>query len=131
MVFLTGIILFIDTQEGSNKLLRLVIGSIFSVLFFSIIAAFHPYKNDDDYHFALIANSILITCFTLGIVLKLCDSGQDGTSTCNTFISKYITSGSASLLVVLLAFSFLVTAIGLTIFSVSFSTIVINHSFSK
>ena len=113
MIFFTGIVLFIDTEQGSNKVLRLVIGTIVSALFFSIIAATHPYKNDDDYYFALIANAILIACFTLGIVLKLCDLEDS----CNKFISRFIGPDSASVLVVLLVFGFLVISICITLLS--------------
>jgi hypothetical protein len=66
-IFLTGIIMFIDTQEGSNKILCLVVANIVSALYMGILLAFHPYQMKSDYYLAFVSNFLLICCFTLGM----------------------------------------------------------------
>jgi hypothetical protein len=73
-ISLVGFIILIDFDEGSNKLLCLVLAIIISILYFGILLAYHPYKQHDDYDLAFVSNFLLICCFTLGIVLKLCDA---------------------------------------------------------
>jgi hypothetical protein len=115
-VSLVGFIILLDIHEGSNKLLRLVLAIIISVLYLSILLAYHPYKRHDDYNLAFVSNFLLICCFTLGIVLKLCDAEQEEDSTnvkgtCYTFIGLSLDSYRASLAVVFLALSMLFFAI--------------------
>lgn len=123
-VFLTGIIMFIDFQEGSNKLLRLVVAIIVATLFFGVLLAFRPYKRSDDFYFSLVTNFMLITCLSLGVVLKLCNDEDvtDGGSyvnlfngTCEQFIARSIDSFKASILVVTIASAATLIAIGLII----------------
>eukprot|EP00551_Chaetoceros_affinis_P013020 CAMPEP_0203687050 /NCGR_PEP_ID=MMETSP0090-20130426/49378_1 /ASSEMBLY_ACC=CAM_ASM_001088 /TAXON_ID=426623 /ORGANISM="Chaetoceros affinis, Strain CCMP159" /LENGTH=318 /DNA_ID=CAMNT_0050556299 /DNA_START=2876 /DNA_END=3828 /DNA_ORIENTATION=+ len=113
-IFLTGLIMLIDKQKGSNKMLRLLIASIVSMLYLCILLAFHPYKRRDDYNLAFLSNFFLICCFSLGIILKHCsetDESRDdkgsSISFCSRFISDYFDSFRASLMVVLLTFSML------------------------
>jgi hypothetical protein len=117
-IFLTGAIILIDTQEGSNKMLRLVVANIVSVIYFGILLAYHPYKRSDDYNLAFLSNFLMITCFVLGIILKLCtdDDDDDGddqdrngedSGTCNQFIGLSLDSYKASILVVILSLGML------------------------
>ncbi len=116
-VFLTGAIMFIDTEEGSNKLLRLVIAVITSVLYSFILLTFHPYKRRDDYNFAFLSNLILIFCFSLGIILKHCGDADkhdnDKISSCTRFIGDSFDSYKASLFVVVLTVTMLLATISL------------------
>ena len=121
-IFLTGCIMLIDTQEGSNKLLRLVIANIVSLLYFGILLAFHPYKNDDNYYVAFLSNFLLICCFSLGIILKLCDEDHNGEEDgidkipfCSRYIGLSLDSYNASILVIVLAFSMFITTTGMVV----------------
>ncbi len=116
-IVLTGAIMFIDTKEGSNKLLRLVIAGVVSVVYFGVLLAFHPYKRRDDYNLAFLSNLILIFCFLLGIVLKLCGEADkhddDKISFCTRFIGDSFDFYRASLLVVILTVTMLLATISL------------------
>merc|ERR1712038_368209 len=119
-IFLTGCIMLIDIEEGSNKILRLVLANIVSVLYFGILLIFRPYRNDDDYYIAFVSKFLLICCFSLGIVLKLCngqDKNQGGgdNNICTRFIGLSLDSYKASILVILLSFGMLLTTIGLVV----------------
>ncbi len=117
-IFLTGLIMLIDPQEGSNKMLRLVIASIVSVLYSFVLLAFRPYKRQGDYNLAFLSNFLLISCFSLGIILKLCNQDEDigpddgSQSFCSRFIGDSFNSYTASLLVVILLLSMLFTTTG-------------------
>ena len=106
-IFLTGIIIFIDIENGSNKMLRLAVAIVVSLLYMSILLAFRPYKRQDDYYLALVSNFLLICCFVMGMILKLC-SEEIGNNTdneqdlCKSFVGSTFDSYTASLLVVCL-----------------------------
>jgi hypothetical protein len=120
-IFLTGAIILIDTEEGSNKMLRLVVAIVMSVFYHSILLAYHPYKRSDDYNLAFLSNFLMICCFALGIILKLCtdddqdnDDGEDS-RTCNQFIGLSLDSYKASILVVVLSLGMLLVTAGFII----------------
>jgi hypothetical protein len=121
-IFLTGTVILIDREEGSNKMLRLVIAIIVSMLYFGILLAYRPYKRSDDYNLAFLSNFLMISCFSLGIILKLCtvddnddqDYDYDNTNgTCNQFIGLSLDSYKASLLVVVLLMCMLLVTVSL------------------
>jgi hypothetical protein len=122
-IFLTGAIIFIDTQEGSNKMLRLVVAIIVSMIYFGILLAYHPYKRSDDYNLAFLSNFLIISCFVLGIILKLCTDDDDmnqyddseNSGTCNRFIGLSLDSYKASILVVTLSLGMLLVTAGVII----------------
>ena len=124
-VFLTGFIMFIDPKEGSNKLLRLVVAIVVSILFTVILLGFHPYKRKDDYYFALLTNLLLLWSLSLGVVLKLCNNYEsddenigkniDQMNVCETFIGTSLDSYNTSVLVVALAVGLLVFTVCLLI----------------
>jgi hypothetical protein len=119
-IFLTGVIILIDPEEGSNKMLRLVVAIIVSILYFGILLAYHPYKRSDDYNLAFLSNFLMISCFSLGIILKHCnDDDQDenggNSGTCDQFISLSLDWYKASILVVVLAFGMLLVTAGFII----------------
>jgi hypothetical protein len=117
-IFLTGAIILIDPEEGSNKMLRLVIAIVVSVIYFAILLAYRPYKRPDDYNLAFLSNFLTICCFSLSMILKLCtnDNDQnddnDNDGTCNQFIGLSLDSYKASILVVILSMGMLLTTIG-------------------
>jgi hypothetical protein len=104
-IFLTGIIIFIDKENGSNTMLRLAVAIVVSVLYMGILLDFRPYKRQDDYYLALASNFLLICCFVMGMILKLC-SEEVGNNTdneqdmCKYFIGTSFDSYKASLMVV-------------------------------
>jgi hypothetical protein len=118
-IFITGAIILIDTQEGSNKMLRLVVAIIVSVIYICILLAYHPYKRSDDYNLAFLSNFLIISCFALGIILKLCTDDEDdedgNTGTCNQFIGLSLDSYKASILVVVLSLGMLLVTVGVII----------------
>ncbi len=131
-VFLTGLIMFIDRNEGSNRLIRLVVAIVVSILFLCVLLAFHPYKRRDNYITALVSNFVLICCFTLGILLKLCDEQDSEIETCKIFIGQQFDSKNTSELVVALTLGMLVLNIGsvafLTAKSIGASTVTIKST---
>ena len=118
-IFLTGLIMFIDTEEGSNKVVRLVIAAIVSVLYMGVLLAFHPYEQQGNNNFAFLTNFLLICCFILGIMLKLCAGDEGGGITeqvCSRFIGKNFNSINLSTLCVGLALGLLVISFGILSF---------------
>jgi hypothetical protein len=118
-IFLTGAIILIDTEEGSNKMLRLVVAIIMSMLFICILLAYRPYKRSDDYNLAFLSNFLMICCFVLGIILKHCtdddDEEEEDSDTCNQFIGLSLDSYRASILVVVLSLGMFLATAGLII----------------
>jgi hypothetical protein len=127
-IFLTGAIMLIDPEEGSNKMFRLVIANIVSTLYLSIFLIFCPYRQSQNYYLGLVSNFLLISSFSLGIILKLCDSEDydegdsvggeidgDDNGTCHKFIGFSLNSRKASIVVLVLAMGMLLSTIGLVI----------------
>ncbi|EOD10874.1 hypothetical protein EMIHUDRAFT_215127 [Emiliania huxleyi CCMP1516] len=73
-IFLTSMVLFIDQEYGSRKLLRTVVAGIVSAMFLTLLALARPYRRSDDLCLACIANLLLTCCFASGVVIQLCDS---------------------------------------------------------
>ncbi len=120
-IILTGLIIFIDRKEGSNKFMRLTVAIVFSVIYSFILLSLRPYRRSDDYFCAFASNMLLVCCFSLGIILKHCseedllddyDSGESygEEKECSRFVG--LNSGfRASLIVVTLVFSVLVLTV--------------------
>ena len=70
-IFLTGFIVFIDPNEGSNKTLRLTIASIVSSLYLDILDMSQPFKRKDGYYLTFVSNDML---FSFGHYLQLCNN---------------------------------------------------------
>jgi len=62
-LFLASLVLFIQTNEGSSKLLRLVVASVVSGLYLAALALARPFKRADDLYLACTANLLLMCCF--------------------------------------------------------------------
>merc|ERR1740130_865551 len=76
---LTSFILFIDTADGYNKLARLLVALLITLLFLVLTQVAHPYRQKLDNSLAAGSHLLLACCFIAGIVLKLCDDSKDGT----------------------------------------------------
>jgi Na+/melibiose symporter-like transporter len=78
-----------------------------SLLYMNILLVFHPSKRQDDYNFVLVSNFLLICCFVMYMILKLCseqanvDTGNEK-NLCKRFIGRSFDSYIASLMVVCL-----------------------------
>ena len=108
-IFLSGFIMFIDTQEGSTKILRLVIAATVSTVYLAIIAISRPYKKKNDLHLAFISNLLLTSCFSAGAILRLCDEDSiDESNVCRKFVGKSLNSFRASIIVVASTVSMLI-----------------------
>ncbi|EOD23669.1 hypothetical protein EMIHUDRAFT_239307 [Emiliania huxleyi CCMP1516] len=71
---LASLVLFIQTDTGSSKILRLFVASVVSALYLAALALARPFKRDDDLYLACTANLFLACCFTSGTVIQLCES---------------------------------------------------------
>ena len=69
-IFLTSMVLFIDQQNGSAKLQRLVVAAIVSAMFATILALARPYRRSDNLYLACLANLLLTCCFCAGLVIQ-------------------------------------------------------------
>jgi hypothetical protein len=65
-VLLSALILFMDTEQGSNRIMRLVIATIISAMYLGILALARPFKRTDDLYLACLANLLLTCCFISG-----------------------------------------------------------------
>jgi len=84
-ISLTGLIMFIDTEEGSEKILRLIAAAFICIIYGNILSYAHPYKRNDDLDLAVISNLLLICCFLVGIIIHQCKETEDvdgGNKTC-------------------------------------------------
>ena len=70
-IFLTSMVLFIDQEYGSRKLLRTVVAAIVSALFLTTLALARPYRRSDDLCLACVANLLLTCCFASGVVVQV------------------------------------------------------------
>lgn len=76
-LLLTAVIIFVDVEYGSSKILRLVIAAIVSVAYLAVIAVAHPFRRSDDLYLACLSNLLLTCCFISGIVIQICEGGDD------------------------------------------------------
>ena len=120
-LILCGYVILIDPKEGSNKMLRLVVAILVSLLYHSLLLAFRPYRRNDDYNLAFLSNYLLIGCFSLGIILKLCDNEHEegngkGNATCTRFIGLSFDSVKATIVVVSAVLGIFIITIALVVF---------------
>jgi hypothetical protein len=66
-ILLSALILFVDTEKGSSKFMRLVLAATISAMYSAILAAARPFKRIDDMFLALLANLLLTCCFISGM----------------------------------------------------------------
>jgi len=114
-LFLTGIVNFIDLEEGSTKILRLVTAIMISALYLGVLALARPYKKSTDLHIAFISNVVLICFFSTGIVIHICQDDE----MCKRQIGASINSFTATLIAVIMTCIMLAT----TMVSIGYITI--------
>ena len=129
-LFLTGIIMMIDPKEGSNKMLRLVVAIIVSMLYFGVFMVFRPYRRRDDHYLAFVSNLLLLGCFSLSIILKHCgdedESRFGNNATCKNIINSSLDPFTASLMVVAMVIGMLVVSL-LSVIYLAIKTITAEH----
>ena len=113
-LFLTTLILFADTSDGNQKLLRLYLATNVCALELCLLAIIRPYRNVGDANFASLS-ALLLTClFAAGTILKLCESSGSNSlrygSTCEEIVGMP-NSHRASVIVVLLSLAMLLVAL--------------------
>ena len=70
---LVSFIVFVDIDHGSNKVLRLAIGTFITGAYAVVLATCHPMRDVPSHNFALAAQLVLLACFVCGSVIKLCE----------------------------------------------------------
>ena len=116
-ICLTGIIIFIDLEEGSERILRLVVAIIICIVYASILPLARPYRRNDDLYLAVASNLLLTCCFVVGIIIHQCkeeDDADGGNETCEKLFGVSVDSYTATLLAALLTVAMLVIFILLT-----------------
>ena len=108
---LTALILFVDTEQGAKKMMRIVLATFISSSYVVILALVRPFKRSDDLILACISNLLLTTTFVSGIVIKLCEDGQ-WSETCKAFVG-FSSSYQASLFVMTFSILMMVIALGI------------------
>ena len=72
-MLLTALILFVDTEFGEIRLLRLWMGAFVSGGYLALLALARPFKLNEDLYLACTSNLLLTACFLSGIAIKLCE----------------------------------------------------------
>merc|ERR550514_1853618 len=101
-LFLASLVLFIQTDTGSSKLLRLFVASVISALYLAVLALARPFKRDDDLYLACTANLLLACCFISGMVIQLCESAAYE-EMCKTLVGFDSAHGASEFVVALTA----------------------------
>jgi len=112
-ISLTGLIIFIDTEEGAERVLRLLIAAGICVLYGTILLYSHPYKRKDDFDLAVLSNLLLTCCFLVGIIIHQCKEGEemDGKNNICLNLFGFSDSYKATALAVILTAAMLVASI--------------------
>jgi len=108
-LFLTAIVLFIDTAQGSRRLMRLILACTLSLLYLAVLALARPYQDRFDDALAVLSNMILAGCFASGIALKLCEENRWNDS-CMDFLGV-ASSFQASLFVAIMVVGMVTAAL--------------------
>jgi len=115
-IFLTGIILMVDSDEGATKVLRLLLAILVSVLYFGFLLRARPYKRSNDLDIAFVSHILLLSIFVVGISLQLCKDGD----TCMRFVGNNITSVKMTLIAVgMTAIMLIISAMFLIVLAVN------------
>ena len=119
-ILLTALILFVDTEFGDIRLLRLWIAASVSGAYLALLALARPYKLAEDLYLACTSNLLLLCCFLSGIAIKLCED-QAWEQKCMEFLGL---NGSYQTNVFVVIITVVVLVLFLTIIAVkSFMTV--------
>ncbi|EOD33448.1 hypothetical protein EMIHUDRAFT_229823 [Emiliania huxleyi CCMP1516] len=72
-IFLAALILFVQTDLGETKVLRLVIAALVSAVYLVALALARPFERSDDLYLSCLSNLLLTCCFVVGILVNICD----------------------------------------------------------
>jgi hypothetical protein len=117
-IFLTGVIECIVDMRASTEVLRLIIAGLISFVYVVFLTMCQPYKRADDHYLAVISNILLTCCFSMGIILNICDDRYDSCKRQMGFESLY----TASVVVVVLTLGTFVMSV-FFLLAVTFCTI--------
>ena len=99
-IVLTGLIMFINHEDGSDRLFRLIVAISISTLYLGLLALARPYKRINDLHLSLASNILLIWCFLLGVILHVRGSDDDN---CRNIIGLPVYSYKATLVTMMMS----------------------------
>jgi len=104
---LTGLIIFIDSEGGSDRIFRLIVGILICVIYGIFLSRARPYKRNDDLDLAILSNLLLTCCFVVSIIIHQCKEEDDDTenNTCESLFGRQFSSYKATLTAVILTAS--------------------------
>ena len=91
--------MFVDSEEGSLRVSRMMLAALLSSICVSIISYAHPYRQKDNFHLALLSNVTLAYFFSLGIFIWLCENNDN---LCKKIISLSFNSYKTTFIAVVL-----------------------------
>ena len=77
---LTNVVLFINISGGSDQILRLIVGLLVALLGLTLQLLTQPFRKPSDDALNCVVQLVLVLFFTLGIMVKLCDTGASCTA---------------------------------------------------
>jgi len=96
-------VLFVDTEQGYNKLARLLVGTMLTTLFLMLTLSAQPYRQSLDNALAATAQLLLTCAFLSGIAIKLCDvskEGQWGVAPCRDIVGLSSDAGLVAIMMI-------------------------------
>ena len=84
-ISLSGLLLFIQPEEGSERALRLLLATMIWILYRNILSRAHQYKLKDDLVLAILRNMLLTCYFLVGIIIHQCKEDKDADRVCMDF----------------------------------------------
>ena len=77
---LTNVVLFFNISGGSDQILRLIVGLLVTLLGLTLQLLTQPFRKPSDDALNCVVQLVLVLFFTLGIMVKLCDTGASCTA---------------------------------------------------
>ena len=77
---LTNVVLFFNISGGSDQILRLIVGLLVALLGLTLQLLTQPFRKPSDNALNCAVQLVLVLFFTLGIMVKLCDTGASCTA---------------------------------------------------
>ena len=99
--------MFVDPEDGSNKILRLMFAGSISCFYLSLMAIARPYKETSNLRFVFLSNFLLTLSFVLSIITLLC--GEEG-EICDRFVG-FTSSYEASISIIVTGMMMLIVTI--------------------
>jgi len=121
-ICLTGFIIFIDSEGGSDRIFRLLVAILICVIYGIFLSRARPYKRNDDLDLAILSNLLLTCCFVVSIIIHQCKEEEDSIeqNTCERLFGPQFNSYKATLTaVILIASMFLSLTLFLVVLGVN------------